>query len=336
MRPTTLSAAILLALASNPLLAGEDIDETRAMDADGLVRVELTNGHVTIRGWDRSEFHIAGELSDAAEGFELRDTDGNIRFEEDIDRNSRGFDCSFFGCRGDSRDRNSELEIQIPRNSVLRFEGVNIDVDVSELQGNTEIEVVNGEIIAENLSGTVQLKTVNGEIEAENLDGRLALETVNGRIRDRDSKGSRIEFSAVNGDIRSNTSAARVSAGNVNGEIELQLGAVDELDISTVGGRVETNASLLDGAHVDISSVNGRIELAVPAGSSARFTLSTAVNGHINNELTDDQPVKQNRFVSSEDLSFELGRGNADVEISTVSGTITVCALQEGALSLGC
>src|SRR5688572_10655010 len=148
MKTVNRSLVILFIMSANATLAAEAIDETRAMDATGIVDIEIVNGRVTLSGWDRDEFHVTGELGEDVEGFDLRDTGGNIRFEEEReDRNRNG--CWWRGCGGDYDG--STLDIQIPRASVLRFEGTNLDIDVSGLTANTEIEIINGEIVATDL-----------------------------------------------------------------------------------------------------------------------------------------------------------------------------------------
>ena len=319
MNAISRSLLVLAIISANHALAGEQIDETRAMDPDGIVDIEITDGKVTLTGWDRNEFHIAGELSDDAEGFELRDNGGNIRFEEE--REGRGRNrCWWRGCY-DSNSGGS-LEIQIPKAGILRFEGTNVDIDVSGLSANTEIELINGEIVATDLQGIVKLETVNGDIDSNALSGRIALETVNGRIDDKDSQGSRIEYKAVNGSITANTNVPRITAENVNGDMELELKAIDELELSTVGGHIEIDADMNAQAQIDMSSVSGGIDLTLPASTSARFTINTQVGGRIENELSDDEPERASRYVPATDLNFVLNNGNGGVDISTVTGNI--------------
>jgi DUF4097 and DUF4098 domain-containing protein YvlB len=313
-----LSAAFAAASAAH---AGDMIDETRPVNADAVISVELVNGFLKVVGWDRQEFHVSGELSDDAEGFELEERGTGLHFEEELDRRN----CfRFDDCR--DRDRDANLTIEIPRNGILRLEGTNIDVDISGLERNTEVELVNGEINAANLKGMMSLSTVNGDIHASALDGRVSLETVNGRIVDENSTGSLIEYQTVNGDIESNTKGPRVRLENVNGEIELMLGNIDELEASTVGGDIEISATLNSLAEVDLSSVHGRIDLALPASTSASFEVRTSVGGRIDNDLSSDKPVRRDRFVNSSDLDFSLNGGASDVKISTVSGNIKLCS----------
>jgi hypothetical protein len=321
---THLRKAIIAALAlqATHAVAGELIDETRDVDADAIIDINIMNGVVTLTGWDENRFHISGELSDAAESYELREIAGGIRFEEDIDRRSFN-NCWGWGNRCQESGF-SDLEIQLPRDSVLRFDGTNIEVTVEGLYGSVDIEVVNGDILATDLRGTVQLETVNGDIETDGLNGRVALETVNGRIDDNASQGTRISLNTVNGDIRSTTASARIFAETTNGDIELDAQAVDELEISTVGGRLEASAALNAEGQIDITSVSGRIELTVPTSTSARFNVTTSVGGRISNELTGDEAERKNRYVNSRELDFTLNDGDGDVSISTVSGNVTL------------
>jgi hypothetical protein len=330
----TITASLLL-LASMGR-AGTPIDETRAMSADGVVDIELTNAIIRITGTDSNEFHIVGELGNQVEDFELEEEEGNIHFEEEWrrrgnrnwdwgDRSSFGFGC-WFGNDNDECDEAGEnfsrLEVQVPRGSVLRLAGTNGDVMVSGLTNNTNIEVVNASVLLVDLDGTVRAETVNGSLDAENLRGRVSLETTNGEITDTGSSPDRVVYDVVNGDITSDADSADVSAEAVNGDIELTLANVRDLHVGSVGGRIEVETSLMNDANVEISTVSGRVNLRVPESTSARFRVDT--NGRINNELTDDEPERENRYGNSRNLNFSLNGGEADVDISAVSGSVTL------------
>lgn len=333
---THLTLASMLILLAGISRAGMPIDETRPMSENGVVDIDLTNAIVRIRGTTANEFHIVGELGDQVEEFELEDEDGNVHFEEEWrNRGNRGWDFggrNNFGvhCWFDSDDdecedvgRNfSRLEIQIPRGAVLRLDGTNGDVMVSNLTNNTTIDVVNASVLLTALEGTIRAETVNGSLDAENLRGRVSLETTNGEINDRDSSPDRITYDVVNGDITSNVVSADVSAEAVNGDIELTLESVRDLHVSSVGGRIEVETALEKNANVEISTVSGRVDLRVPDSTSARFHVTS--NGRINNQLTGDEPEREGRYGPSRNLDFSLNGGEADVEIGTVSGGVTL------------
>jgi hypothetical protein len=50
--------------------------------------------------------------------------------------------------------------------------------------------------------------------------------------------------------------------------------------------------------------------------------VNTEVNGRITNQLTDDQPEREDRYVNSSSLDFVMNGGRADIDISTVSGNV--------------
>lgn len=324
LRPLTLTLLCGMAAAGH---AGEPITETRRVDADAVISIELLNGQVSISGHDAQDFSIEGTLNDAAEGYILRESNGNIHFEEIIERHNGRWWAP--GRGGNDSRAGAVLDIRVPRGSVLRFDGTNADLDIADLQGNTDVEVINGRITASRLDGVVRLETVNGSIDSEQLSGRFALETVNGNIDDRNSAGTRAAFSAVNGSIRSDTRSPHITASNVNGEIALDLHSLDELEVSTVSGSIDVFGMLNDGAHVEMSSVGGRVELSLPLSTSASFQVSTAVGGRIRNELSDAEPVQKNRYVNSRELDFSINGGRGNVDISTVSGSVTLRACSQ-------
>lgn len=326
------SATVALLALAGTAHAGTPIDERRPMDANGLVTLDLTNATVRINGSGDNEFHIRGELGDDVDDWELRESNGGIHFEEDIRRGNNDWNWGCWrrddddSCKQDFRDRSSNLDISLPMGSVLRLDGVNGDVTVTGLANNTNVSIVNGDLTLVTLGGTVKAETVNGDLVSENLQGRVSLETVNGEINDRDSVVDRVDYQTVNGDLVSNVRSRQISAETVNGDMDLEIDSAEELDLSTVGGRIDVDTSLTANADIEISSVHGRINLTVPASDSARFVVSTEVSGRIDNRLTNDEPERKNRYVNSSDLSFTLNGGEADVDITTVSGNITLRA----------
>jgi DUF4097 and DUF4098 domain-containing protein YvlB len=332
--PLVTLALLLPALLVPTLASAAPIDETLKMAANGLVDLEFVNTSVRISGSATNEFHIKGELNgDEDDAYDLHENNGNIRFEEHS-RHHRSWNDNWHSlwndhnCWNDDADADckklARVEISIPEGAMLRLENVNGAIWIENLHNNISVNTTNGDMTLSSLTGTIKAESINGAVDANSLQGRVSLETINGRIVDINSKVDRIDYSTVNGDIDSNVVSDDITVETVNGDMELALPQVRDLEITTVGGRVDVDAALTQDARVDISSVHGRINLAVPASSSARFKLNTQVNGRINNQLTADTAEREKRYVNSSELSFTLGDGNADVDISTVSGNITL------------
>lgn len=311
MNKMTLIATSLVGLLATPLTwAGEQIDKTLDTSTSGQVIIDVMRGDVKIMSWNKNEVRVVGELDDDAEGYQFESSGDEVVFSIEMPERRWG------SLDGDG----SKLEIWMPASNSVRFEGVNVNVDVTGVTGGARINTVNGDIKAENLVQRVSLETVNGEIKAKDLKGKINLNTVNGEIFDDGSEG-KVSFETVNGEINTNTQADEISISNVNGDMELKLNEVKELEISTVNGDLDLALGLADDARVTISSVGGDADIKFVGELSARFNLETHAGGDIRNRLSDDKP-NESRYTRGEKLRFTIGSGSAQVEVDTVGGDI--------------
>ena len=306
-----LIAIALLSISSSFVFAGEQIDKTLSVLDNGKVIIENQRGDVQIKGWDKSEVQVTGELDDKALGYEFESSGNRTIFKVKMPRKMRSWNSG----------EGSKLVIHVPLNSDLNFEGVNVNVDVSEVEGGSDIETVNGQISAHKLTGKINLSTVNGGIRTKDLGGKIHYETVNGDIHDTNSQG-RLRFDAVNGDIATKTKAEDIRIENVNGEIDLNADSIQRLDISTVNGQLDLSIpSFLNNARVQIETVSGNVELNLSKTASAKFEIESHAGGRIKNSLTNDK-VNKPKYGPSSSLEFEMSGGKADIEIDTISGRI--------------
>jgi len=298
---------------STSLLAGERIDQVLSTTSDGRVSIDVMNGKVAIRTWDKNEVKVVGELDDDAEGYQFEASDsGRVVFKVEMPKRRWG----------SWKDDGSNLEFWVPVNNELRYEGVNADIEVDGVKGGSRVNTVNGSVEANSLYGRVELETVNGKIKAHGLNGKIKLDTVNGEIKDEDSEGE-IKIETVNGDIETNSSAEDIEISNVNGDMDLQLATVKELEISTVNGDIDMEIELMDASRVFISTVGGDADIKFKGDVSAEFNIEAHSGGDIDNKLTKDK-VKRDKYGPGESLRFQMGDGTAEVEIDTVGGDITI------------
>jgi DUF4097 and DUF4098 domain-containing protein YvlB len=293
--------------------AGEKIDEILDVSASGQVSIENMRGKVEIIGWNKNQMSVTGELDEKAKGYTFETENGYTIFKVKVPKNIRG---------GWKDDEGSQLKIYVPKGSEVEFESVNGDVSIKAVSGGANIHTVNGNVRAEALTNRIKLATVNGDIRASALNGKIKLATVNGKVVDHDSKGE-VVYTTVNGSIDSRTQAPKVSVENVNGEIDLDLKSTDELDVSTVNGNVDASVELSNDASVNITTVSGNATLSVSGDVGGRFHLSSHAGGRIKNRLTDDEVTKQ-KYGPARNLKFNTGGGNAKVEMTSVSGNLTI------------
>lgn len=306
----TISVLMLFSVIAN---GGESIDKVLDVKANGSVSIESMNGKVEIIGWDKPQVSVKGELDDDAKGYDF-ETDSGYTVFKVIMPKSKG--------RNWSRSSGSRLTIQVPNQSKVEFESVNGDVSIEKVYGGAKVHSVNGQVTGEDLKNRVTLKTVNGNVEANNLDGKIKLLTVNGKVKSESTKG-RVHFETINGSIYAASQASEVDAENVNGSVELTLTQAEEIDVTTVNGEVELDVTLLDDTQLSATSVSGSIDLAVAGKVGGNFKFNTHAGGDIKNRLTDDK-VKKHRYAPGKSLRFELSGGDAKVDVTSVSGQLSI------------
>ena len=302
----------VIAFSSATLWAGEKIDETLTAKADGRVSIDVMTGVVTIKSWDKNEVRVVGELDDQADGYQFESNSNRVIFKVEMPEQRWG----------NWKDSSAALTFYVPKQSDLRFEGVNVSIDVEGIVGSSRINTVNGNISASGLKKRINLETVNGRIKSRDLDGDITLSTVNGKVDDKNSQGE-MEVSTVNGDINIETTAQDLSIDNVNGDMNLMLRGVPDAEINTVNGDVKLDYSYDKKGKVYISTVGGEVDLYVPASISGRFQIETHTGGDIVNKLTSKQS-KKNRYGPGESLEFETAGALIKFDMNTVNGDISI------------
>lgn len=298
-------------------VAQEQIDENVATTSSPTVTIQHVNGKANISTWNEDRVSIKGRLGENTQRFDFDANDNNVTIKIEVERDPNDDYNNYSKAQGD------DLTIQVPRQSKLIYSSLNADVKVSGISNNINIEVVNGDIMLSDSRGKMKLETVNGDIEFSAISGEIKMETVNGDITGSHDDKQDVELETVNGDIAVTTLAQEVSAESVNGKIELTLAEVREVEIETVNGKVSASMQLLNIGDVAVTSVGGNIDLVLQENVSARFKINAHAGGRIVNEITDDEAQKA-KYGPSRWLEFTTEGGAAEVEVSTVSGKITL------------
>ena len=142
---------LLCTAAIGTVQAGQNVDETRAAEPSGIVRIHCTRGDLKIVGWDRAEIQVDGELDDLADRliFVVQGDDTLIRVEmPETDVNW-----------GDG----SDLVVHVPNNSRLNVEAVSTDVKVSGVQGAIAVRTASGDVRARKFGAATRINTMNLE-----------------------------------------------------------------------------------------------------------------------------------------------------------------------------
>ena len=164
-----LKIGLLLSCFAGVAHAGEAVDKTLAVKADGVVRIDNVRGRIEVQGWERSDVMVKGTLDDLTKSF-IFETSGStttVKVETPDNLN-----------RGDG----SDLVIHVPSASRVRVDLVSADLTMQGLHGGVDGRTVSGQIDARDLSGTIVIGSVSGRIEVTGAAGPVTFNSVSGDI----------------------------------------------------------------------------------------------------------------------------------------------------------
>lgn len=302
---------ILLLAVTGTAMAQESINETKQVDPDGYVRINLIRGELIIEGWNKSEIKVSGDLDEQMERFifDVRGKETVIAVK--LPQKMRNWCC----------DDTSDLTIKVPKNSNLVVSSVSVDVEVSDVHGGVEIGSVSGDLRVDNVSDRVRLTNVSGEIALRHASGRVRVKSVSGDI-DANNISGPSTYHSVSGSIIVSEVGEEIDLESVSGDIEVTDSKVLSIRGHTVSGDVDVDVELKPSATVEFDSMSGTVRLALGGSLDARYDVQTS-SGSIRNRITSDRP-KESKYVRDEILRFVVGSGNGEVIVTSGSGDISL------------
>jgi hypothetical protein len=130
--------------------------------------------------------------------------------------------------------------------------------------------------------------------------------------------GVNARLHTINGEIAVNGATATVDASTVNGSIEIT--GADVVNASTVNGSVDATITAASPAQdIELKTVNGSVSARLPANINAQVSASTVMGS-----ISSDFPVTVQGRMVSQSISTTLGSGGRRLNLSTVTGSITL------------
>jgi DUF4097 and DUF4098 domain-containing protein YvlB len=332
------------------------IDEQKvACGKTPRVIIENFRGNARVTGTDTDEVKLTGRKTIRA--MRLEDAQSGDRSTQvELVRDGDVITVRTNQERADSRMRiNTDLEISVPRGATIQGRGRVGDFDVTDLNGNIEIESENAGVRVQNVGGNLKCNlrksdiiravTVKGgvdlrvsgqsdNLELEDITGPV---TVNGsyyELQFRKLNAIRFDGTATNfrvekcpGEIRMTPNS--FNADNVVGPLTLNTtrskdveisGATQGVSVTLDRGDIEVRASKDPVPKMDLRTRNGDITVALP--ERGKFSLRGATqHGEVTNEFGDLIQVNGNERNAS--FSGRVGDG-PELLINTDRGTINL------------
>ena len=280
--------AVLLMMTSASAFAGQSVDERWDIDANATISIENIAGEIEIRGWDRNEAHLTGELGNSVE-------------ELEIDASSTRLHINV--ANGDRRNVDStELKLMVPKGASVDADAVSADIDISGLDSEKlTASSVSGDVVVSATSQRVSIESVSGDVEFSGQTERISAESVSGDI----------ELSGISGEVAATT---------VSGDMELEAGLVDSGKFETVSGDITVLVEVSDNGKLSAESMSGDVTILLPASQSGVFK-AQSFSGNIS---TDFGAVDQAKHGPGSHLKHVTGNGGAEVRVESFSGNIKI------------
>jgi hypothetical protein len=248
----------------------------------------------------------------------------------------------------------SDLEIAVPRGTVVQGRGRSGDFDVSEvagvdisgdtasvrvtnIAGNVRADLRRSDILrATGVKGNVDLKSNSGsDIELENIEGQATLNgSFSGELMFRnllkplrfESHQTELRVEKVPGQLR--VSRGELIAHGIDGPVVLRAESKDveladftqTLELAINRGDVELRPGKLPLAKMDVRTRSGDVHLALPPGARFELRASTA-RGEIDNEY--GSPLATERNGRGGILAGSVG-GGPQIQVATDRGAVIV------------
>jgi DUF4097 and DUF4098 domain-containing protein YvlB len=288
-------AALFIACAL-PLAAAassDDVDRKVAAEPRGEVVISNVSGTIDVRGWDRNEVHVTGQLGGGVERIDVETIGGRTMVKVVLPR-------------GSSHDGDADIEVTVPRGS------------------SVEVSAVSADVSSRGVLGTQRLKSVSGEITADIAGDESEVRSVSGDVTVRGSgKPISLRVSSVSGSLDLTNAAGKLDVVTVSGDARVQMGDTNEVRGRTTSGNLEVSGKLSRDGRVDVEGVSGDIvlRLSAPGGLSAEIE---SFSGDIEGCLAGNVE-RVSKYGPGKRLNIRTVETGARVRAKTLSGDIDIC-----------
>jgi hypothetical protein len=269
-------------LAAAPAHAELRIEKHLALAPGGRLIVKSEVGSVTVRGDAASgaAVVVTSDRDDLEHTYELRFEEIPGGAQIVVERRYHGW--LWFGGWQGWRGRVA-IAVSVPRATAASVHASGGRVEVSGLEGETDLSSSGGAVIANQLAGKLAARSSGGAVEVRDMRGDVHLSSSGGPVRafavrgavEARSSGGGVEIQDVAGNVHAGSSGGSVSIGGAAGRVEASSsggsvrvsfspGNAHGGDIGSSGGAVEVHLDPAVGLNVDASASGGSVYCDLP------------------------------------------------------------------------
>jgi len=299
-KPFIHAAALVAFTGSMSAMAATPINQTRAINPDGEVRVENVSGLIKVRVWNEAKVQVTGSLGEGVEKLVVEGDARSLLISVKYPSRKGGW----FGWGGVNVKEPTRLELMVPLKVALALQAVSADIDV---QGSAAPR-----ISINNVSGdSTVLASSPGKLTVESVSGNVLLKLTSPQVT----------VNSVSGDVRMlGHLNGRLDVETVSGNVELDTAVLNQLHFNSVSGDGRFHLGLAKDGRIEMDSVSGSLSLQMPKTSSARFNVQS-FSGDISSAIG---KVVKEEYGPGRSLDARLADGNGRVDMNTMSGDVTI------------
>lgn len=273
--PALLAAAGIFCVGTNPAFS-EAIQKSFSTIASPAFLLHSHSGTISVKGWDQNQVEIKGERASDAIDVIIEGNAEKVTVKTHPNRQNLS-----------RQEARVDLEIRVPRQTLVRVE--------SE-QGSVAVEDLEGGVTVEGVANSVTLSRIRGDITARTVEGPILIRSSEGHI----------EAASITGDLSFvQVNASKFSATTNSGMIRYQgdFGLGGTYRLHSYSSPIEIQASQRASFDVDARSIQGTIETNIPFPSPPPAS-----------------SVRPGRTGKS--LQGRVNTGQSTIQITSYSGTI--------------
>lgn len=299
-RTSILTFGLAVLLSPMAAFAATPINQTRALNADGELRVENIKGLIKVRVWNQPQVQITGTLGADAEKLVIEGDARSLHIRVKYPERK-----GWFGWGGGSNVKEAtQLELMVPIKAALALNVVSADIDIQGTAApRLSINSVSGDSsILASSPGNLSVESVSGNVSLKLTSPQVSVNTVSGDIK---------MLGHLNG---------RLDIETVSGKVDLDTPVLKQLHFNSVSGDGRFHTSLASDGRIEMASVSGSLLLNLPKSGSMQFEVES-FSGDISSAIG---KVVKEEYGPGQSLNARLGDGKSRVELNTMSGDVTI------------
>ncbi|MDH6575622.1 DUF4097 family beta strand repeat-containing protein [Kitasatospora sp. MAP5-34] len=160
------------------------------------------------------------------------------------------------------------------------------------------------------ISADVTVSGISGRVGVHGASGGITLVGLSGRT-DANSVSGNVDVQSVSGELRVNS---------VSGHLTVVAGTADKVLAKSVSGAVTLDLDVETAADINVTTVSGSVGVRLPSFADTKVEAGTT-SGDISSAF---EELTVGGSWGAKRLSGELGSGTGKLQVTTVSGAVTV------------